>query len=266
MPKVKLNGISMQYHLEGPRSARPLVFVHGFPFSLALWKGQEKFFKKNYRVLTFDLRGMGQSALGKAPQPLEAYADDLLALLDKLKLRNPVLCGLSMGGYVAMRSLQKAPERFSGLVLCHTRPDADGDAAKLRRASGIKTIREKGARAFIKGLHPTLMAPETPASKPEIARDLLKIMKENNANGMSNALMAMAARTDSSAFLAEIRIPCLVIAGEKDALMPLEIVEGMAAKIPGSQFICLPEAGHVGNLEAPHIFNAALEEFLKTLK
>jgi 3-oxoadipate enol-lactonase len=256
--RVKLNGIVVDYALDSREGAPVLALLHGFPFNRHFWKGQVADLKGQFQVLTYDLRGMGQTDLGRPPQPLEAYVDDLFALLDHLKLPKVALAGLSMGGYIALRAVQREPQRFWALALCDTRADADSDEGKLKRAAGIKAIREKGAEAYSRAMLPNLLAPSSPA-----APGLLKIMLSAKADGMANALSAMAGRSDTSAVLPGLTVPTLVLAGAEDKLIPGAVAEEMAAKIPGAKLTILAGAGHASNLDKPDDFNRELAQFLK---
>jgi pimeloyl-ACP methyl ester carboxylesterase len=254
-----INGIKLAYQIDGPKDRPTVVLVHGFPFARATWKGQVAALKKDFRVLTYDLRGMGQSSLGSAPQPLEAYVDDLIALLDHLKLSKVALAGLSMGGYIALRAVQRAPERFWALGLCDTKSEPDTDEGKLGRAAGIKALRAKGAKPFAEGMLPKLLVD----AKGVVGKALLGVMLQNKVPGMTNALAAMQGRTDTGAALSALAVPGLILVGEKDAITPVAAAESMAQKNAKNQLVVLPGAGHVSNLEAPEAFNAALLRFLK---
>jgi 3-oxoadipate enol-lactonase len=256
--RANINGIQLNYRLSGPEKAPAVVLVHGFPFGQASWDGQVAALEKEHRVLTYDLRGLGGSALGPAPQPLETYVDDLFALMDYLKLADAALVGLSMGGYIALRAAQREPGRFRALVLCDTKAEADNDEGRLKRAAGIQTVWKKGVRAFSLGMLPSLVAkPDSP-----VGQGLLKIMAANKQAGVANALAAMAGRSDTTGALAGLKLPVLVLHGELDKLMPLQVGEALAAKIPGAKLVPLPGAGHVSNLDAPEAFNRALSAFL----
>jgi len=255
--RIAVNGIEIGYDVAGPEGAPWLVLVHGFPFTRALWEGQVPSLARRHRVLTYDLRGLGESALGPAPQPLEAYVDDLLALMDALGVERAGLAGLSMGGYIALRAVERAPERFRALALCDTRPEADTNEGKLGRAAGIRALHGGAVETFVDGLLPKLLLrPDAPAG-----RALRALMLGNAAGGMANALAAMMGRTDTSGALGDFDLPTLVIVGSDDALTPPSAAEAMAARIPGARLEVLAGAGHVSNLEAPEAFTGALLRF-----
>lgn len=257
--RIAVNGIEVGYDVEGPEGAPWLALVHGFPFTRALWDDQVPVLAREFRVLAYDLRGMGESALGPAPQPLEAYADDLFALLDALGVERAGLAGLSMGGYVALRAVERAPERFRALALCDTRSEADTNEGKLARSAGIRTLHEGRVEAFVDGLLPKLLLrPEAPAG-----RRLRAMMLANGAPGMANALAAMQGRTDTTLALGRFDLPTLVLVGSDDALTPPDAARALATRIPGARLELLADAGHVSNLEAPEAFTSALVRFFE---
>lgn len=257
--RASVNGIELAYDVVGAPERPWAVLVHGFPFSRATWAAQAAALAPEFRVLTWDLRGLGESPLGPAPQPLESYVDDQLALMDALGVPRAGLAGLSMGGYIALRAVEKAPERFWALALCDTRSEADNDEAKLARAAGIQALHRDGLEAFVRGLLPKLLLrPGSPAGEA-----LLRIMLRSDAAGVANALAAMQGRTDTTAGLAAIEIPTLVLVGSGDALTPPEVARSLAARIRGARLEVLEDAGHVSNLEAPEAFNAALTAFFR---
>ncbi len=259
---LSINGIKLDYQVDGPEGRPWVVLVHGFPFNRATWKGQVEALAKEFRILTYDLRGLGASQLGPAPQPLEAYVDDLLALMDALGIARAALGGLSMGGYIALRAAQRAPERFWALLLCDTKSEPDSDEGKLGRAAGIKALHGNGVEAFAQGMLPKLLlrpgAPE--------AQALLALMLKNSVEGTANALAAMQGRTDTTPGLKALKLPVLVLVGSGDAITPSKGAEHMAALIPGAKLKILENAGHVSNLEAPEAFNAEVLTFLKAVK
>jgi 3-oxoadipate enol-lactonase len=254
---AKINGIKVSYQMDGAKGRPCVVLVHGFPFTRATWKNEVAVLKRNFRVLTYDLRGMGGSALGPAPQPLEAYVDDLIALLDHLFIAKAGIAGLSMGGYIALRAIQRNPDRFWALALCDTKAEPDSEEGKLGRAAGIKALHAQGLKPFAQGMLPKLLArPSSPAGK-----NLLKIMLKNNVAGAANALAAMQGRSDTSPVLMTLAVPVLVLAGDQDQVIPAATVKALAAQIPQAQLLFLKGAGHVANLEDPQGFGQALLEF-----
>lgn len=253
-----INGIKLDYAVDGTPGKPWVVFVHGFPFDRSTWKGQVEALASEFQVLTYDLRGMGASELGPLPQPLEAYVDDLFALLDHLGIAQTAIVGLSMGGYITLRAVQREQKRFWAAVLCDTKSEPDTDEGKLGRAAGIKALQGNGVEAFVQAMLPKLLLrPSEPAGQA-----LLALMLKNRVEGTANALAAMQGRTDTTPGLKAWKLPTLVLVGSGDVITPSKGAEIMAAHIVNAKLQILANAGHVSNLEAPEAFNAALKSFL----
>ncbi len=256
--QMRVNGVRLACEVFGEGDRPWVVFVHGFPFSRATWQREARVLATEYRVLTFDLRGLGESELGPVPQPLESYVDDLFALTEGLGIERAALVGLSMGGYISLRAVQRAGERFWALALCDTRAEADSDEGKLGRAAGIRLLHAGGREEFLRGFLPKLL--KRPES--EAGRWLMELMRANDPLAMANALAAMQGRTETTAALSTFDLPTLVVVGRDDTLTPLALSQAMAQRIPGAELAILEDAGHVANLEAPAAFDRALGEFL----
>ena len=128
-----INKSSLFYHEEGAHNSQPVIFIHGFTFSHEMWKNQLKLVGKDYHAIAYDVRGHGKTDAGDGQYTIESHVDDLLDLINHLKIENPVLVGLSMGGYIALRAAERKPEIIKGLVLCDTKSEADVNEAKIKR-------------------------------------------------------------------------------------------------------------------------------------
>src|SRR3989344_4164876 len=188
-------GDRIGYAEHGPSGKIPVVFIHGFPFNQAMWKPQVQAFKNAYHLITYDNRGHGQSEAGDGQYMIEFFVDDLMGLLDHLKIQKAVLCGLSMGGYIALRAVERTPERVCALVLCDTRCEADSNEAKLKRAAAIITVKEKGVPTFAEGVLKTVFAPKSFETRPQDVEAVRKMILSNPPLGISGALLALASRT-----------------------------------------------------------------------
>lgn len=262
---ANINGINLFFEDTGPRNALPVIFLHAFPLSSAMWSGQVAALSDRYRVVTMDVRGFGRSVDPTGQYTLEIFVDDLVSLMDHLGLQQAVLCGLSMGGYIALRTTERAPDRVCGLVLCDTRSEADSNEARLKRGDAIKAIRFAGLPGFAAKFVQQVFAPVTIERQPELVRQARSWIESNQPSGVCGALLAMAARTDTTGALGIIRTPTLVLAGDQDALTPPSVAQAMAARIAGAECHAIPDAGHMSNLENPAVFNARLREFLDRL-
>lgn len=249
----------------GPGDGLPVVFIHGFPFSHRMWAPQLRALSDDFRLAAYDLRGHGESPVGDGQYTIEFFADDLIGVLDHLELERAVVCGLSMGGYVLLRALEREPGRFRGAVLCDTRSEADSDEGRLKRVAAIRALRTEGPGAYAERFLPGVLSPETLESRPEVVRAVRTMIEANPVEGMVGAQIAMAARTDTTGALARIEVPTLVVVGEDDELTPPGTAREMARRIPGAGVTVIPLAGHVSNLENPDAFNEALRPFLEGL-
>ena len=262
---ANVNGINLYYNEVGPSESPPIVLIHGFPFSSEMWKGQVQMLradKKNLRVITYDLRGHGQSDVGDGQYTIELFADDLIGLLDYLGITKTVLCGFSMGGYIALRAIERNPERFSALVLCDTMAVSDSNEAKIKRANSIALIKREGVARFADPFLNAVFATRTFDTNPSITEEIKRIILSNSPRGICGALLAMAGRIDSTEALAKISVPTLILVGELDGVTSPAAATSMHDRIPNSELRFISNAGHMSNLENSVMFNEYLTKFL----
>lgn len=243
-----------------------VVFLHGFPLDHQMWENQVEALQANYRVITPDLRGMGQSEPASDVTSMEQLAGDVLSLLDELKVEKAILAGFSMGGYVAFSLLRQAPNRFKALVLANTRADADAVQGQINRMKMSASILEKGADAAKEAMLPKMFTEQTAHERPELVQKLSNWMSAMKPIGLVHACISMAFRQNSVPMLPSIQIPTLVIAGQQDQITPPELMKGMASEIPNSQFVEIEGASHLCPVEQPEAFNQALLAFLEQVK
>ena len=258
----RINGTTIHYVDEGDRKNPPLVFIHGFPFSYELWTPQIEYFKRDFRTIAYDVRGHGKSDVGDGQYTIELFVDDLIALLDNLAIKEATLCALSMGGYIALRAVERNPERIASLILADTGPYADLNEARLRRAVQIKSIKSGALDAFIEGFLKGAFTPESFAKIPLEVERIRKIIQANSPLGICGTLLALAARTDTVGALPKIKVPTLILVGEKDPITPPSLSESMHEKISSSELFIIPNSAHLSNLENPTEFNRLADAFL----
>jgi pimeloyl-ACP methyl ester carboxylesterase len=249
-------------YLEAGRG-RPVVLVHGFPLSKAMWQPQVDALASVARVLVPDLPGFGGSRGFDGPPTVEAMADRVAEFLTAVGVREPaVVGGLSMGGYVTLAFARRHSGRLAGLILADTKAEADDETGKANRDKMIVLARESGPGAVVDQMMPKLVGAGTMAREPQVAERLRAIALEQSGAALADALLAMRNRPDSGPGLAAIGVPTLVVVGAEDTLTPPEKAEYLARAIPGAKLVVIPGAGHVANLEAPQAFNAAVVDFL----
>ncbi|NOK57825.1 MAG: alpha/beta fold hydrolase [Chloroflexi bacterium AL-W] len=253
MNVTTINGIQLAYRDEG--QGTPLVLIHAFPLSHAMWEPQIADLSSNLRLIVPDLRGFGASELGEIPTSMEQYADDIGALLDSLGIARVALAGLSMGGYVAFAFLRKYRARVTALILADTRSGPDSDEGKMLREQNARMVENQGLKPLAEQMIPKLLAPNASTSLQNHVRQLIE---NNNDRGIAAALRAMATRPDSMPLLATIDVPTVVVVGTKDPLTPPSEAYTMSAKIPNSRLIEIADAAHLTNMEDPTAFNEGL--------
>jgi pimeloyl-ACP methyl ester carboxylesterase len=257
--------ITMEYDDEG--RGRPVVLLHAFPLARAMWRPQVEALRRTVRLIVPDQRGFGATAgFGDEPPSLDRMADDVAALLDALRIAEPVvLGGLSMGGYVALAFARRHAARLRGLILADTRSEADTAEAKANRDNLIQFAANHSASDVIAQMLPKLLGEQTRTNRPEVVEEVRRIASAQTPAGIIGALRAMRDRPDATPTLATIAVPTLVLVGAEDALTPPALAEGLAAHIPQARLVKIAAAGHLANLEQPPAFNEALGTFLAAL-
>jgi len=245
------------------KSVNTIIFIHGFPFEHHMWKNQIDYFKKTYTCITYDIRGLGQSPADGGQFTMEDLVDDLYGVISKAKVVKPVICGLSMGGYISLRSVEKNENIFSGLILCDTKAESDTNAAKLKRAAGIKLINEIGGPEYVAAFVPECFSPNSLSHIDKEYRVILERSLKTDPIGLKGCLLAMAGRTDTTSCLTKIKIPALVLCGEEDNFSPPSAMHAMAEMIKNSEFHIIVNAGHMSPVENPEVVNTYIAGFLK---
>ncbi len=244
----------------------PILFAHGFPLDHEMWSAQTARLARNYRVIAPDLRCFGESPAASGVVTMEQMADDLDGLLTALGVREPVvLCGLSMGGYVAWQFWRKFAHRLRGLILADTRSQADSSEALVVRQRMIDHVLRAGTSYVADAMLPKLFAKETFERLPAVVDAVRNKILAARPESIAAAVRGLSARPDVTPLLPEIDVPALVLVGEHDALSPAAEMQAMAAAIGGARFVEIAQAGHMTPLENPQAFNAAVESWLAEL-
>lgn len=258
--QTQVNGITLAYNDQG--SGLSIIFLHAFPLNRTMWAEQEKAFLSQFRVVTIDLRGHGESDAPLWRYTLDQAADDVIGLLDHLSIRQAVFVGLSMGGYVLFALYRKYADRVKGLVLADTRAQADTAEGKEARFQMAQTAYQKGPSAIADIMIPKLLSPATVQTKPGLVRHVRAMIVGNQISGIGGDLMAMAERPDSVTLLKHITCPTQIIVGELDLPTPPSDAKLMADLIPNARLAIIPAAAHLSNLEKPDTFNNIVSEFV----
>jgi pimeloyl-ACP methyl ester carboxylesterase len=251
-------------HVAG--GGRPLLLLHAFPLDHRMWEGQAPLAER-LRLIVPDLRGFGASRDAGGPESIAQLADDMAALLDSLQVDEPVaVCGCSMGGYVAQHLAVRHPARVGAMILVDTKLEADTPEARATRADLAGKVRRIGTRIVAEAMVPKLLAPApaqaAQSDRPRLVALLESLVESQEVDTICAALAALGDRPDMTEPAARIGVPTLLVVGAEDQITPPACLERAEAIIPDARLLIVPGAGHMVPLEAPAIFNDALERFL----
>jgi 3-oxoadipate enol-lactonase len=276
---MSLSGFETAYDDVGRGPA--VMLLHGFPFDRSMWREQIDFLSAHgFRAVAPDLRGLGESVaqtsvcetsalnhrLKSVPlTTMEEMARDAAALLDDLRIDSAVICGLSMGAYVAFEFAHLFPSRILAVVLAGARAQGPDDAEKKSREEKAQQVLVEGMSGMAEGIAPQILAANTLANKPEVVERVRRMIASTNAAGAAAAQRGMAARRDYSLDLEGINVPTLIIAGSEDAVRKPDDAEFIHHRIRNSRLEIIDNAGHLMNMEQPEVFNRALKEFLELI-
>jgi len=263
MHHVTLPDVSLAVHTRG--SGPPLVLLHGFPLDHTMWSGQDPL-ADAVRLIVPDQRGFGASR-GATPQSIAQLAADVVALLDALHVVEPaVICGLSMGGYVAEHVAVRHPDRVRAVVLVDTKLEADTPEAREARAKLAATVERVGQEAVAEAMIPNLLARSEGAranpARPLIEEQLRRTIHATPIETITAALAALAARPDMVEPMRAVTVPVLLVVGEEDTITPPECMERAERVLRHPRLLIMPRCGHLAPLEDPATFNAAVLAFL----
>lgn len=235
-----------------------LLLIHAFPLDARMWASQVASLQPEIPVVAPDLPGFGGTPDAGRVMAMGAAADRCLQAADAAGLDRMVVCGLSMGGYVAFELWRMARGRVAGLILANTKAEPDTpEAAEGRRTLADRLDAE--GNGFLVDSPPPLLGERASDELRALVRDLIA---DQPATSIAAAARGMAERKDSGPDLGAIDVPALVITSDGDALIPPAITAPMAERIPGAELLTIPGVGHLSNLEAPEAFEAGLRPFL----
>lgn len=237
--------------------------LHAFPLNARMWEPQLALAEYGWRVVAPHYRGMDGGHDDPPASSLDDYAGDVLDLLDRLRIEEAVVAGVSMGGYLAFALFRHAPRYFQGLILADTRSQADSPEAVEGRKRFLSAIREKGAGAAADEMLPKLLGETTHRERPQVVERVRSLIMASSAPAIAGALTAIMTRPDSTSLLSSIHCPTLIVVGEEDTLTPPAMSRDLQRGIAGSELAVIRKAGHLASLEQPRTFNAELARFLE---
>lgn len=261
---LNVNSVRLCYDDVGEGSV-PIIFLHGFPFDKNMWHSQIESLKSTHRVIAYDIRGFGKSRDHGTNLSIDQFSEDLIRFMDLLNIDKAVVCGLSMGGYVALNAQRRAPGRFEALVLSDTQCVADTSEGKKKRYQSIDEINAEGIRNFAEEFIQRVFCKNSLTNKKEMVDKLKEVIYSTSPRMITQGLKALAERKETCSTLCNVSIPTLIICGKEDEMTPVIQSEYLKQNIDGSLLRVIENAGHVSNLEQPEAFNKQLSDFLAML-
>jgi pimeloyl-ACP methyl ester carboxylesterase len=232
-----------------------VLLLHAFPLDASMW-GPQLAALEGVPVVAPNFPGFGGEPPTGEVMTMDAAADRAVGGLDEAGVERALVCGLSMGGYVALALWRRYRERVAGLVLANTKAGADDDAGRERRRALAERLRREG-NGFLVESPPPLLSADAPE---ELWARVRAMIAAQPADAIAAASLGMAERPDSTPDLAGIDVPTLVITSSADTLIPPEATTPMAEQIKGARLSVIEGAGHLSNLEAANDVNRLLME------
>jgi len=241
----------------------PVLFVHGYPLNRAMWTPQLVELSASHRVVLLDLPGFGAATDEPVPATLEGFAESVRSVIEGELGGRATVVGHSFGGYVLLQLYRDHPDLFDRAILVSTRSGADSADAREKRLATVRRLADPTEHLDADEVTKSLLA-ETTWTAGGPVRDQVRSMVTSASNStVSRTLTAIASRPDFTPVLARIRVPTLVVWGTLDRLIPPPQTQALADGIANAQRCELIRAGHLGSLETPDEFNAAVRSFLR---
>jgi 3-oxoadipate enol-lactonase len=256
--KIKANGISITYQVDGPDGAPWLVLSNSLATNLAMWDDQARELGRALRVLRYDQRGHGTTEAPAGRYTFELLIADALALMDALAIKKAHFGGLSMGGATALGLAQKHPDRLDRVIVCDS-PCQSTPTSSQQWEERIVVAQKQGMEALVEPTLARWFPPEAIKANPPHLDKVREMIRTTPVNGFIGCAAALADHNYAAAVATATR-PVLFMVGEKDAAAAP--MRRLNEALPGSRYVELPGAGHISNLDQPEAFTRAVKDFL----
>lgn len=261
---VSVNGADIFYSESG--SGDPLVLLHGYPLSGALFERVRDTLDDNHRVITIDHRGYGNSTTPAPVESVVTYAEDALAVLSEIGVDKAVIGGMSMGGPIVFEMYRQKPEVFSGMILIDTIAAPAGPIEAGIWTGAEKALKDKGeVGAIIPFLMPNMLTGEARMQSPGLADYLETAMKQASLDGAIGGAKVLANRPDSTQTLADADVPVLVLVGRADTVYPFEVAQKMVETAKNGTLAIIDGGSHAVIFEQPEASAKAIEDWMAKL-
>ena len=262
MKKHNIKGLNVIESGEDNKQA--IIFIHAFPLCTRMWDKQVAALEDKFRIVIYDIRSFGYSELGDGHFTIDSHVGDLISIIDSLRLEKPVVCGLSMGGYIALRALELHQNKFKGAILSDTKAESDNNPTKIARSEQMKMIKNGQREQFTENFIKAALSETNYNEKTELVAFLKEMIGWQKNEAITGALLTLAARTDTTDSLEKLELKMLILAGKEDKLTPPEFSKIIYGKTKNSDMKLISNAGHLPNMENPEEFNTAILDFMKS--
>jgi pimeloyl-ACP methyl ester carboxylesterase len=246
--------LAVDLHYVERGQGNPILLIHGFPFDHTIWDRVAGSLEPHTRLILPDLRGFGLSPAPEGVYTMRLMAEDIAALMDRLEIHKAILVGHSMGGYIGLAFAQVYPDRLAGLALVSSHAGADSPERRQGRLRLAERVKRKGVKAVLEA---NLERFSPNAQVRELTRELIL---RSSGKSVIAALKGMAERPDFSELLAQLKVPCVVVAGSADAIISIEKAREMVQMLSRGWLVEVPEGGHMLMLETPDLVSAAIHD------
>jgi 3-oxoadipate enol-lactonase len=258
--KVKANGISINYQVDGGDGAPWLIFSNSLATNLSAWDDQAREFGRSFRVLRYDQRGHGATDAPAGSYSFDTLIADTIALMDALGIKQAHFAGLSMGGATALGLAEQHSERLDKVIVCDS-PCQSTPVSKQQWEERIAVAEKQGMGALVEPTVTRWFPPEIIRANPAYLERIRQMIRNTPTAGFIGCAAALADHDYASA-AGTVKRPVLFLAGEKDGVTPAAMRK-LNAALPGSKYVELAAAGHISNLDQPAAFNRAVADFLQ---
>ena len=263
--KLMVDNMMVNYTDAGPDDAPVIICIHGFPLNMFMWDKQVGVLIDHFRVITYDIRGHGESDAGNEAFSIDLFVSDLISFMNALNLDKVSLCGLSMGGYIALKAIEGFPARFEALVLCDTTCMADSPEAKEKRMKAVESIIQHGVAQYADASIKNFFPQDSFTTSPEIITSVREMIMKTSELSLCSTLLALSSRRETGTKIADIQVPVLILVGSNDVITPLSAATFMHDNITKSTLQVIDHAGHLSNMENPEEFNRHLKLFFNSV-
>jgi len=241
----------------------PLLLLHGYPLDNRMWDPLIPLISDSFLCIAPDMRGFGKTREETRSFEIVDLAVDCDRMLDALQIRGPIaVCGLSMGGYVAMEFIERYSDRISHAILSNTRGNSDDMAgAAMRRVAG-KIALEKSVREAVGPMLEKLLSSKTRLEKPNLIELVQSMMFDTKASTIVWAQLAMSKRLDFLPRMERWDLPVMCVGGELDTIVPVAVIERMCQAIPNAQLQMILRSAHLSPVEQPEAFAKIIRSFV----